>query len=184
MSMTFSAEVLKIAREESEHYNGDIEKAARATEQRMRQLEGFHTHIPEIITAYARNAVWSARTHQNHQIKAEQVCPGECESSRPYVPPPKVIVGKCKTIQDAYHTLYEMKIGSSELGRILGADLKSVALQQRAQGEGALVNFRFLIKLSKIVPKDKTVRQAVPENKLKRLFCAAKHAAKKTFATA
>jgi hypothetical protein len=148
---------LQLAKESiSKH--GDVQDAIGAFRSALRE----HDEFPSLVEVLFGVATAELIYEQRHSINiATKRANGD------YGKPGKTIVGESKTIQSMYERFF---FGGQCLGDILGERLSGLAESEEAQAHGHGLNAALLNRLSKIVPEDKTVRQAVTEKKLRQLW--------------
>jgi len=99
-----------------------------------------------------RDLVHDARHQSNRQLKRDTGFYGQ---------PAKVVESDSLNIRTASEAIYDLYIAGRTLGTLLGKELPGVALMERETGNGHLANAALCERLAKIVPQEKTVREAV-----------------------
>ena len=156
--------ILSIAKQMAEKYGDDINKATEEAEKQIRKLPEFTELVNRFITHSVRDLIYVERHKENTRIKNGQ----GAFHSKPQVN------GVCDSVHRALASVYyNYRIGGITLGSTLGGDLLGIAEKEASIAQGHTNNATLCTLLAKIVPEDKTVREAVPEKKLKQLFLKA-----------
>jgi len=100
--------------------------------------------------------VHDARHQSNRQLKRDTGFYGQ---------PAKVVESDSLNIRATSEAIYDLYIAGRTLGTLLGKELPGVALLERETGNGHLANAALCERLAKIVPQEKTVREAVSSKK-------------------
>jgi len=159
--MTYPETFMAAAREAAAKHGGDIDQATAVAEAAIRSLPDFADWVNAFVTSAIRELVYDARHQMNVAMKRD---------TGYYGGPAKVKVGDSADIQKVYQSFYEYHIAGMQLGMLKGADLEGIAESEAARAEGHAFNARLCKKLREVVPDDKTVREAVPERKLREIF--------------
>lgn len=89
--------------------------------------------------------------------------------TRQYGGPAKVCVGQSQAVASVSQSLYGYRIGGSVLGSLGRERLLELAVASQNAAEGHQFNASLCNRLAGMV-KDKTVREAVSQNKLRAIF--------------
>lgn len=141
----------------------DAQEAIDEVLERIRNLPHFPALVDDMIRVAVQDYVFRVR-HENNRAMRKQ---SRNES------------GRCRrrkaTQADASRTVqrmcrYNLFIDGHTLGDLRGEQLQPLADRQREQIAGLQFHVELLERLAKIVPPDRTVRQAVPLAKLNRIW--------------
>ena len=157
----FSKEVHEIAKECAEEYLNDIQLATEEACRGIKELDNYEEIIEGLLLMAVKELIYRERQTILRTIK---------KSVGKYDSVPKISIGKSGAVRKIYQSIYNMTIGGKTLGVMTGDEVLATALQERNQGNGKLVNATFLEKLGRIVPSNRTVKQSVPESKVRELF--------------
>ena len=152
-------QIQKIASEEAIRHGDDIDAAERAAFARVRRLSAFEELVNDMIRTAIRSIIQGCRCTANEVIRRKARTPSG---------PAKVKPGAAT---DAVaEACYNYFIDGRTLGSILGKELAGIAKSEAARAKGHQTNAELALRLDPIVPKDKTVRQAVKAAKLRSIF--------------
>lgn len=159
--MTYPEWFLASVRTAATKYPDDINKATDRAVKSIRQHEEFDSLIDDMVRDCIRGKVHEFRHQQNIATWKEH---GK------YGGPAKVNVGASLAVQEVITSVYAYAIAGKTLGSIFGGDLLDIAAGERAKADGHSANAKLCELLAPLVPKDKTVAEAVKETKLRELF--------------
>lgn len=168
--MNFPEWFLEAVRQSAEKYPNDIEKATNRAEGIIRRHEEFSGLVDELVRETILHKVYDSRHSINRTIRQAN---GQYGGPAP-------IADLSPSVIAASTSLYLFNIASKSLGELTGAELPAIAKAERAKAAGFRANARLCELLAPLVPKEKTVRQAVSEKKLRELFRKANVGAEKT----
>ncbi len=157
--MDYPEKLIEIAKVDAIEYGEDTSKATDEIEKKASKLKEFPKWGKQLIWLAIRELVYDIRHKDN---VARRKAAGD------YTKPAKVKPGE--DVRSVYRSLYRYFISGTMLGLIRGEDLEGIAKSERAVGEGHIFNARLANRLSEIVPKNKTVEQAVTEKRLAIIF--------------
>jgi len=163
MGVEAPSEVRVIAAEEVEKH-ATPEKAIAAVEKRVKALAQYQKLVAALVRLALADIVYDLRHEANVRSKRRNGAYGQAA---------KVKVGDSPAVLNVADSLYRMRIAGTLLGLLTRDELEWAAEVERAQSNGHLVNARLCEKLAPLVPSGKTVRQAVSEEKLRKLLAAA-----------
>jgi hypothetical protein len=158
--MEYPDNVLRIAERAAKQHPDDITKAVDCAERDVRALPEFREIVAVLVRGAVQGLVYEARHQTNRSIRREA---GE------YGGPAKVS-GASDAVNTVYKSVYDYCIGRTTLGRVLGKELPGIAESERAIAEGHVFNAELCEALSRMVPEERAVKDAVPEKKLRGLF--------------
>jgi hypothetical protein len=158
----YPKEVLAIVKAAAENHVTSIDAAVDASEKSIRKLPNFAVLVQVLVHRAIRDLVQDARHRLVREIKNAA---GEYDAEA------KVVVGTSGAVLEVgMYSLLRMPIAGTVLGELLGEELPDVADAEQSRANGLLLNARLCRRLSKIVPKKKTVKEAVKESKLNAIF--------------
>lgn len=159
--MKYPKKVIDVANKMAEKYPSDISKATEEAEKKIRKLPEFNELVDILIRNAVQDLVYDARHRSNVQVRRE---------NGKYGTGAKVVSGRSTSVNRAAKSVYNFHIAGTVLGAIRGDQLISIAVSEEETAEGYLFNARLCRRLSGIVPKDKTVKDAVTERRLRSIF--------------
>ena len=140
----------------------EANKAIKVAKSRVRKIENYDKMAAEwfdsFVDSFIQEAVWDARHKQNTRIKNEQ---GEYNTTEKVSPITSKAVAKASI--SAY---FSLNIGGRSLGSLLGSELTVLAEQELLVAKGHSFNASLLNRLATIVPKTKTVSEAVSSKRM------------------
>ena len=157
--MTVPEAVREVAEKMARKYPENADKAVKETERRVKALPEFKTFVDDLVRSGLAHIVWNVRHVSNVQMRRDNGGYGT-ESK----------VGVTDETSKAFQSVYDYFIGGRVLGMLKGEDLSDIAAGEESRAEGHAFNGRLLRALQSMVPADQTVKDAVPERKLKQLF--------------
>jgi hypothetical protein len=158
--MFFPESVIVIAKDAAKKFPSNIEGAVDLAEKQIRKLPDFEEMVDQLVRNTIQDLIYDLRHRSNTKTKND---------AGYYTAEQKV--SKTSEITDTiYNSVYSYCIGGTVLGEILGADLPTIADNERQIAAGHDFNASLCSKLSTLVPEDKKVREALPEQKLKKIF--------------
>ena len=125
----------------------------------IKRLPEYDDFREELVVYAVRGMVHDVRHADNIKMRREA---GE------FGGPAKVGVGAA--VQQACQNVYAYFIAGTTLGMILGSQLSEIANSEAAKADGHLFNTRLCRRLARLVPANKTVKQAVKESVLAKIF--------------
>lgn len=158
--MELSNRIYDIIREADEKNPDDIPAGVAYASKKLREEPDFQSWVESFVTHSIQEMIYDVRHQKSQQIKAQ---------AGGYVAPTKVS-SSSKTTNVVLAEVYQYRIAGRTLGLLLGSELTEIAANQSEIAEGFLFNARLCERLSRLVPEDKTVKDAVPERKLRDLF--------------
>jgi hypothetical protein len=158
--MEHSLDIQGIIKEADAKFPNDIPFAVDWADKKLRSCPEFNEWTENFIRHSIQEMIYDVRHQKSHQIKAE---------AGGYINPTKVSASS-STGNAAIAKVYEYRIAGRTLGMLLGNELAAIASSEREIAHGHLFNCQLCEELKRLVPDDKTVRQAVPEVKLRGLF--------------
>jgi hypothetical protein len=165
--------VLKIVREVSQKHPASIEDAAKeafdkVVSLKQSMLAAEYAGIVDSLMLLALRRMIEEHRHSCNSAQKESA--RKC--SPLYVPShTKVRLGTSKIVLEGANNIYNYYINGITLGRQLGKELVPNANKWFAQGKGTIGAAKLNLRLSTIVPDEKTVQQVVPKKKLWKMFC-------------
>ena len=161
--MRYPKSVVKIIVRCRNKYGTDIDQGVRKAVAAIKALPEFDELADQFLTTAVRKLLDDSRHQANEERRRNEGA---------YDIAAKVIPGTSKIVGDTLRasSLYSHYIGSTMLGHVYGRDLKGIASSESARASGHEFNATLCLKLSRIVPANKQVRQAVSEKKLRALF--------------
>lgn len=158
--MELSASIHDVIREADSKFPNDIPSAVEWANKKLRESPEFQQWVENFILHSIQEMVYDVRHKKSQQIKAQ---------AGGYINPTKVS-SSSKTTNAALAEVYAYCIAGKTLGMVLGSELAAIASSEKEIAEGHLFNHQLCQQLSRMVPADKTVKDAVPESKLRGLF--------------
>lgn len=159
--MDFSESVLEAVKAVMRKFPGDLERQKTEAVKAIKKLPDYAELIESLVTAAVHDIVYDLRHTANGVVKKEAGQYGE---------PAKVVSGLSQAVNDAAASVYLISIAGKALGDIYGKELKGIAADQGAIANGHLLNRRLCLRLAKIVPEEKQIREAVSEKRLRALI--------------
>ena len=163
--MIFPKTVHEIVKRIAQEKGDNIDEATKEAEAEIRKLPDFKKIVDKLVTCAVKELIYDARHMINVRIKKEL---GGYDAA------PKVISGKSGSVNRAARSWYNLRIGSSLLGNIMGHELAGLAKAEQARAKGHSFNAKLCSALDKIVPDMRQVREAVTETKLRQLVARLK----------
>lgn len=163
--MDYPVEVIKIAADAAAEHGDDIDAAVASAEASIRELPTFKQIVATLLHNAFRELIYDARHASNVKTRRD---------AGRYGGPGIVITGASPGIKDVYRSVYEYNIAGTQLGLLKGESLAGIADNESAIASGHMFNAELCRKLAKIVPDDKTVKEAVSEKKLNEMFVSLK----------
>lgn len=151
--------IQQIVSQEAQRHGDDILAATNAAVSRVRKLSTFPEFVDDLVYAAIRGMIGDFRHHANVAMRREIGTSGG---------PPKVKPGDAANRVAA--DCYVYFIAGRMLGSIRGDELPEIGNAEAERAEGHQFNARLCEELAKLVPAEKTVRQAVKPGKLRSVF--------------
>ena len=153
--------VQKVVEDATARYASDIDRATREAMKRIKKLPEYPQLVEMFLEKAVQEMVYDARHIVNVRTKRQ---------AGVYGGKGKVRVGDSSAVRRVTDSMYNYHIAGTVLGLVIGKDLPTIAESELRIGNGHLHNSRLCYYLSRIVPKDKRVKDAVTEKKLRELF--------------
>lgn len=160
MAVSENPEVGQIIRDSAATYKESIDTAVFEAVRQLQRLPCYPDLIDELVERGVRDMVCNARHTVNVAMKRE---------AREYGGAAKVNVGNSRAVASVAESLYDYRIGGAVLGSLGRERLLELAVQSQNAADGHLFNASLCNRLAAMV-KDRTVREAVPQNKLRSIF--------------
>lgn len=157
--MVKTDDIVRIVSECATRYPQSIDTAVEHAADRVAKLPEYPTLIVDLVTTALRGLIQDYRHGENVRTRAAA---GE------YGGPAKVTAGDAAG--RVAMGVYSYYISGRTLGQILGKELADIGTSEAARAEGHEFNARLCAKLQELVPEEKTVKQAVPEQRLRKIF--------------
>jgi len=151
--------VLDIAND-ADAANPDAGAAVEAAINEVFKSPQLPTWRDTLVKHAIQNQVYAARHRRNLTINRQ---------NGNHIPQPQV-TGLSSAVAEVYESVWSFRIAGRELGLITGAELPDLEATERQQANGHLFNAELLKRLQSRVRPNQTVRQAVPETQLRRLW--------------
>ena len=161
--MKFPRSFLQAAEAASQKHPEDVAEAARVALEAIRGLPEFGDCVDLLVEEAVTLMVYNARQYKNKRIKTAA---GHYAKKGVR----KVSTAESEALAQAYDEVFEYCIGGRTLGSILGKEIPDLEKTQRLEAGGYLYNADLLLTLRPLVPPNKTVKQAVPRERMKRIF--------------
>jgi hypothetical protein len=144
-------------------HKSDLTKAVNECFDRVRKFDGYDEYVSTLVRQALRERIHRARHGQNVSQRRENGHYGNGA---------KVVTAGSNAVSEGARkkSLYDYFVSGRILGDMTGADLASMAVMEGELASGHLFNHALFTELGKIVPKDKMVREAVKEGRLKAIF--------------
>ena len=127
--------------------------ACHQAEKKIRAHPEFKSFVDSLVGGAVEELIGHARHAANVRMRSANSAM------------PKVVVGKSPSVLENYD-LYLYRIGGNDLGNMTKEDLQAIAVCERESAAGHIFNARRVDRLAPLVPKGKTVQQAVNKTKL------------------
>lgn len=154
--MQYPSEIWDIVREAVARCKGS-EAAFRHAVKNVRAHPAFASFVDCLIDGAVQELVYQIRHKLNGPMRATAVAV------------PKVVSGNSPALQEIAD-LYLYRIGGNVLGNMTREQLESIAPAEAERASGHMFNCRLCERLIPLVPKGKTVQQAVPVKKLRSVW--------------
>lgn len=158
--MDFPEAVLNVVRESEAKHPDDIDRAVKLASQRIRKLPEFAEVVDAFVDRAIRELIHDARHNETCRIRKD---------AGVYSATPKVNAASQAANRVAL-SVYLYRIAGRTLGDLLGSELDAIAENEAQIAEGHLFNSRLAVRLKRVVPADKRVRDAVKENRLRKIM--------------
>ncbi len=163
--MRFPEEVMRVVREANVNHPTSIENATSEALNGVIGLESYKSLVATLVEHAVHDLICDDRHSINTSIKRQSGAYAQVI--------PKTTVGTSDAVMRAEFSVYSYRIAGTALGEILGKDCSDIAGFERNKKNGHAFNERLMTRLAELVPKNKKVKDAVSERKLKQLFCYA-----------
>jgi hypothetical protein len=175
--------ILRAGRLAADKFPDDIPRATRYALQLFKRLPEYEEWCEGLPMGMAQDIVHEARGHHNRELKRqsrreeeEAVAAYSSEtvgaaangrSTRPRPEPrPRINVAESQGVRSTYIAYMTKNIAGRTVGSIYGRELEGIASDERAVASGHEFNARLMQRLRPLVPDDRTVREAISEEKL------------------
>jgi hypothetical protein len=173
--------ILRAGRKAAEKFPDDIPRATRYALQLFKRLPEFEEWCEGLPLGMAQDIVHEARHHHNREIKRqsrreEGVAVAACASSaretnerstRPRPEPrPRINIAESQGVRSTYIAYMTKRIAGRTVGSLYGRELEDIAMNERERASGYEFNARLMQRLKPLVPDNRTVREAISEEKL------------------
>lgn len=158
--MAFPESVLNAAEKAALKHPSDIDQAVKHWNRAVRRLPDFDEFAGDLILRAGRELIHDIRHQMNRVAKRES---GEWHTT-------SKVSGSLDEIERITREVYfgdVYFIDGRTLSEIKGSELADVADSERATANGHEWNARLLDKLKPVVPKGKTVKQALSDKRLR-----------------
>jgi len=163
--MEVPEQVLAIVRKAIEAYPDNISNTAEIAEKDIRKLKDFPKFVDTLVREAIRERIYDMRCQMNKELRGL-----DPNMEKNTAGPSKVVVGDSQTVRRAALSVYHFFIAGRTLGSFFGRELLEVANNERSKSEGHDCNARLIESLVKLIPRNKRVRDAISEAKLRNLF--------------
>lgn len=153
--MEYPPEIREIATQAADRCKA-AQTAVRHAIKNVRAHPAFDTFVDVLVDGAVEELVYQARHVANQKTRTSTSVP-------------KVIVGNSPAVQKVAD-LYLYRIGGNVLGNMTKEQLEAIGPSERERAAGHAFNARLCEALVPLVPKEKTVQQAVTEKKLKEVW--------------
>lgn len=154
-----------VARECSQKYGHDVSLSKAEAVKRIRKLPVFQELVDTLLNRAIGDMVEQCRHETNRAIK---------RAAGLYGVGAKVVPHENASVQKVYQSLYNLNIGGTMLGMVLGRDLEKIAETEESCAQGHNFNAALCRLLAPHVPKDKRVMEVITEKRLRSIFQRAK----------
>jgi hypothetical protein len=175
--------ILRAGRKAAERFPDDIPRATRYALQLFKRLPEYEEWCEGLPMGMAQDIVHEARHHHNREIKRqsrreeeEAVAAYSSEtvgaatnggSTRPRPEPrPRINVAESQGVRSTYIAYMSQRIAGRTVGSLYGRELEGIAVNERERASGYEFNARLMQRLKPLVPDNRTVREAISEEKL------------------
>lgn len=146
-----------VIREVAKTYRDDVTQAIEIARQRLKALPEFSGFVDTLVDQAIQELVYRERCRSNQEMRRDGFA---------YDGAAKVVAAASTGANEVYRSWFDYYIGSKTLGGLLGEELRPLAGSERELANGHTFNAMLLDRLHPLVPKDKKVREVVPEKKL------------------
>lgn len=155
--MEYPTEIWDIVKEAVKRHKGR-KVAFRDAVKRVRKHPAFQSFVVCLVDGAIEDLVDRCRHASNVKMR------------RAACVLPKVVSGNSLAVRAIADNLYLYNIGGNVLGNITKEELQAIAPSERERAAGHVFNARLCEKLIPLVPKGKTVQQAVNKTKLQSVW--------------
>jgi hypothetical protein len=159
--MKFPEEVKNIVREANTDNPSVIDDATEQALKKVLRLKTYDDLVDMLVEHAVHDLICDDRHNINTRIKHQT---GE------YYQTPKTVVGNSDAVTRVEASVYHYRIAGTSLGNVLGKDLLDIASNEDGKAEGHVFNSTLLRRLVRLVPKNKMVKNAITQKKLKAIF--------------
>ena len=151
--------LLRAVAEEVDRTPDDVEGSIDRVLSRAKRMKEFDEWVDELIRKGVARLVWDRRHNRNTAMRS---------ALGAYGGPAKVTAGEAtdRVMDDVYMYM----IAGKSLGAVTGDELPEIADAEKARAAGHTFNVRLCRELAKLVKADRTVRECVPNAKLRAIF--------------
>lgn len=158
--MNLSHQAADIARRAHESNPNDVSAAATQALAELQKLPDWQTLTTDLIVNAVRGLVHQARQQSNVQIRRDAGYYGQSAK----------VLATSETLTQIATSVYDYCLGGRTLGNLTGAELPAIAAHEEAAAAGHGFNASLCRWLQGIVPAGETVKQAVPEARIREVF--------------
>jgi hypothetical protein len=140
--------ILRAGRKAAERFPDDIPRATRYALQLFKRLPEYE----EAVAAYSSETVGAATNGGSTRPRPE--------------PRPRINVAESQGVRSTYIAYMSQRIAGRTVGSLYGRELEGIAVNERERASGYEFNARLMQRLKPLVPDNRTVREAISEEKL------------------
>lgn len=154
-------EILAVVDEMVSLYGDNIELATQESLTRISAFPEFEELKQKLIYRAVQTLVWSSRTKSNHSLK-RQIGRYHTKS--------KVSATESASVRSVYKSCYSYFIAGKQLGSMTRLELENTAVKMRNISKEYEFDARICERLCAVVPENGSVRDCIPEKKLRKMF--------------
>lgn len=144
----------------------DTERAVKLANRRVRRMRHYDQFVDGLVFRAIQDMVGECVSARNRRIKKST---GHYE-----VKNRRKVDQSNRSVREAYEELFSYHMGGRELRYIRGEEFCAIAEQEARTAEGYHFRERLALRLAKLVPEGKTVREALTGQQLQAEFERAK----------
>lgn len=161
MTEMFEQNFKQIIMEAAEAHPDDVDAAVDASLPKLARLPEWEEYKKQLVRSAVSDLIHVYRHRENvEQRKGTGVYGGAAKVTR----------GRASAAIAREKSLYDYFIGGKHLGSVTGEELGAIAEVESAKAATHNFHVRLCSALSRIVPKEKTVREVVTERRLKTIW--------------
>ena len=153
--------LIEITDRASDNHPDDIPAATDQAFREAKRHPEFETVIEGLMRESIRDLINDARHKVNCLIKRQT---GYFDKIKPKV------TGVSEAVLEVNRSVYDYRINGKTLGNVMGCELDAIINNESAMMQGHQFKFELARWLKPHVPDDKSVRESVPERKLRANF--------------